>query len=343
MRLKQAEEKNEIRIGLVGSGSWAMALLKILLHNGFEPMWWVRRQEAIDFIKKYRHNPKYLSSVEINLNHSCISDDVNEVIDKSDIIILAVPSAYLADSLSPVSREALKSKVIVSAVKGMLPVGIQSVLEYMGSEFNVPEDKCAAIIGPCHAEEVARERMSYLTFSSTSASLAHSIAHLFNSRFIKTNVSSDLHGTEYAAVLKNVYAIAAGIGHGLGYGDNFQSVLVSNAMQEMESFLSAAFPQKRNLLETAYMGDLLVTAYSQYSRNRTFGNMVGKGYSIKSAQLEMDMVAEGYYGSKPIYALSKELGLQSPMIDAVYHILYDNVSPSLEFSLLASLLNQQIS
>ena len=342
MRIKARQIDLNSRILLVGSGSWATALLKILLFNKKDISWWIRKQETIDFINSYRHNPKYLSSVDIALEKDKIGANLKEMMAEKEIIILAVPSAFLADALNDLTKEDFENKVIISAIKGTVGKDKEAVHDYLVNRFGINPKNYVAITGPCHAEEVASERLSYLTFSCTSEKLADKISLFFDNRFIRTNTSNDVTGTEYAAILKNIYAILAGICHGVGMGDNFQSVLVSNAMQEMKRFLDKICPMDRNLLETCYMGDLLVTSYSQFSRNRTFGNMVGKGYSIKSAQIEMDMIAEGYYATESIYALSQKLQIPTPLVDSVYHIVYHNVAPSIEISLLSSLLNQQL-
>lgn len=343
LRDKKNTYQNTTRILVVGSGSWATALLKILLFNKKNTYWWLRKQETIDFISAYGHNPKYLSTVEIGLETDKMGTNLKELLVNKDIVILAVPSAFLPEVIEKLEPKDFYDKILVSAVKGTVAGKNQAVHEYLRLQFAVGSSKYVAITGPCHAEEVASEKLSYLTFSSASPHQAQTISRLFANRFIKTNTTTDVAGTEYAAILKNIYAILAGICQGVGMGDNFQAVLVSNAMQEMKRFLECAYPRERNLLETCYMGDLLVTAYSQYSRNRTFGRMVGRGYSIKSAQIEMDMVAEGYYATKSIYEIAHELRIATPMIDSAYHILYNNVAPSIEISLLASLLNQQLS
>ncbi|MBI3141343.1 MAG: NAD(P)-binding domain-containing protein [Bacteroidetes bacterium] len=343
MRDKKSTYQHATKILVVGSGSWATALLKILLFNKKNAYWWLRKQEVIDFISAYRHNPKYLSTVEIGLSPDKMGTELKELLVDKDVVILAVPSAYLPEVIEKIEPRNLANKVLVSAIKGTVAGKNQAVHEYLQQQFGIESNKYVAITGPCHAEEVASEKLSYLTFSSTSPNQAQAVSRLFANRFIKTNTTTDVAGTEYAAILKNIYAILAGICQGVGMGDNFQAVLVSNAMQEMKRFLESAYPMERNLLETCYMGDLLVTAYSQYSRNRTFGRMVGRGYSIKSAQIEMDMVAEGYYATKSIYEIAQNLRIATPMIDSAYHILYNNVAPSIEISLLASLLNQQLS
>ncbi|MGB0429182.1 MAG: NAD(P)H-dependent glycerol-3-phosphate dehydrogenase [Bacteroidia bacterium] len=330
------------KILLVGSGSWATALLKILLFNNRNVNWWVRRPDAIDFINSYRHNPKYLRSVELKIAPDKLGSNLKEMIKDCNVVILAIPSAYIKQVIDDLEPDDFKGKTIISAIKGTVGNKNQSLQEYLVDNFNLNPNKYVAITGPCHAEEVAAERLSYLTFSSQTTTLAQASAFLFDNRFIRTNVSADVVGTEYAAILKNVYAILAGICQGLGFGDNYQAVLVSNAMQEIKRFLDATSPMERNLLETCYMGDLLVTAYSQYSRNRTFGRMVGRGYTIKSAQIEMDMVAEGYYATKAVYQISQDHNISTPLIDSAYHILYQNVAPSIEISLLSSLLNQKL-
>lgn len=342
MKEKRNPAKSDHKILIVGSGSWATALLKILLVNGRDTYWLVRRKEIIDFVASYRHNPKYLGSVDLGISRDRMGTDISEMVKDKTMIILATPSAFIPETLAPLDKDAFKDKVVVSAVKGTVGTQNQCLFEYLNTNYELDTNKYTAITGPCHAEEVASEKLSYLTFSAYDAALSHQVSQVFDNRFIRTNLSADVEGTEYAAILKNIYAILAGLCQGVGMGDNFQAVLVSNAMQEMERFLQAITPKERNLLETCYMGDLLVTAYSQYSRNRTFGRMVGKGYSIKSAQIEMDMIAEGYYATNSIYELAQKNEVSTPLIDAVYHILYHNVAPSIEISLLSSLLNQRI-
>lgn len=313
-----------IHIGVIGSGSWATAMIKMLTDNAIEKQihWWVRKEEDIDYIKQYRHNPSYLSAVEIKLEKVQLVAEVKAVFAASDIIILNTPAAYLEDALKDLAPEDFKGKLMVSAIKGIVPSIKLIVGEYLNRKFDVGLGDTVVIGGPCHAEEVSLEKLSYLTFASKNTANAATVEQYFQSHYIKTVESNDLLGVEYGAVLKNIYALAGGICHGLGYGDNFQAVLISNAIREMEYFVNAIDPQPREINKSAYLGDLLVTAYSQFSRNRTFGTMIGKGYSVKSAQLEMNMVAEGYFASDCIQDIILQHQLEMPICNTVYNILY---------------------
>lgn len=315
------------QIAIVGGGSWATALVKILSNNCDRIHWWMRSHEAVQSIQQNKHNPSYLSDVEIDLNKVVPTSDLKSTIDQCDLIILAVPSAFLESSLSEIPPASLKSKVVFSAIKGIVPGPLLIVGEYLHRHFEIPYEQIGVITGPCHAEEVAMEKLSYLTLACKDTAHAALLAGLMNCRYIRTTVSDDIYGTEYAAVIKNIIAIASGICHGLGYGDNFQAVLVSNAIQEIKRFVDTVSPIGRDIKDSAYLGDLLVTAYSQFSRNRTFGSMIGKGYSVQSAQLEMNMVAEGYYAVKCIHALNGKYQVELPICHAVHEILYNHASP----------------
>lgn len=321
---------------MIGGGSWATAVIKMLSDNLTEKdiYWWLRDAEVIDHLRKYKHNPKYLSSVEIKLPDAHISDQLQAIIAPAEYVILNVPAAFLKESLKGITPEMLAGKKIVSAIKGIVPDENQIIGEFMHEKYGIPFEDLIVISGPCHAEEVALEKLSYLTISSVTKAYAVDFANLLHTRYIKTNVSDDIYGTEYAAVLKNIYAVASGICHGLGYGDNFQAVLISNAVREMKDFVDAVHPIDRDIKESAYLGDLLVTAYSQFSRNRTFGNMIGKGYTVKSAQLEMNMIAEGYYATSCMHVINKKYKVEMPICRAVYAILYEKISPQLEMRLL---------
>ena len=326
-------------IAIIGGGSWATALVKIFSNNVDTIHWWVRNADTADFIGKYRHNPNYLSDVEINLDKVKVSNDLTKVISNSDLIILAVPSAFLKPTLEKIKIEDFKNKRVFSAIKGIIPDDLLIIGDYLRQKFSIPLNKIGVITGPCHAEEVAMERLSYLTIASTDTVTATTLATLMNCRYIKTLVSDDIYGTEYSAVLKNVIAIASGICHGVGYGDNFQAVLISNAIREIDRFVSAVHPITRDINDSAYLGDLLVTAYSSFSRNRMFGTMIGKGYSVKFAQLEMNMIAEGYYATNCIYELNKKYNIHMPITSAVYHVLYEKIAPRIEMKLLSDQLS----
>ena len=321
---------------MIGGGSWATAIVKMLTDNVTEKevFWWMRNEEAIAHIKSFKHNPNYLSSVEIKVFEQNISSDITSIIKQADYIILNVPAAFLKETLKNVTAEDLKGKKIISAIKGIVPDENLIIGEFMNQKFNIPLTDIVVISGPCHAEEVALEKLSYLTIASLDVKLATDFASFLANRSIKTNISDDIFGTEYAAVLKNIYAVASGICHGVGYGDNFQAVLISNAIKEIKDFVDAVHPIDRDIKESAYLGDLLVTAYSQFSRNRTFGNMVGKGYTVKSAQLEMNMIAEGYYAAKCMHIINQKYKVDMPISNAVYNILYEKRSPVKEMRLL---------
>jgi glycerol-3-phosphate dehydrogenase (NAD(P)+) len=329
------------KVAMIGGGSWATAIIKMLSDNITEKeiFWWMRNTEAIEHLKTYHHNPNYLSSVEVKIPDNNISSDVRAVISAADYIILNVPAAFLKETLREVQPQDFKGKKIVSAIKGIVPDENQIIGEFLKEKFQVPLEDILVISGPCHAEEVALEKLSYLTIASTVVESATTFSKLLNTRYIKTNVSDDIFGTEYAAVLKNIYAIASGICHGVGYGDNFQAVLISNAIREINRFVNAVHPITRDINESAYLGDLLVTAYSQFSRNRTFGNMIGKGYTVNSAQLEMNMIAEGYYAVRCMHYINKKYKVDMPISRAVYAVLYEKHSPQIEMRLLTEQLN----
>lgn len=314
---------SNLKYAVFGSGSWATAIIKMLCENLDEVGWFIRKQQSIDYILSEEHNPSYLSSVELHTSKLKLASDINNLADYADILIFAIPSAFVEIELSKLKID-ISSKIVVSAVKGIIPESGHLVGEHFQKKYAVKIQNIVVLAGPCHAEEVALERLSYITVACSNLSTASEIAEQFSSNYIKTNTSDDVIGAEYAAMIKNVYAIAAGIAHGLGYGDNFQSVLMSNATREMKRFIKKAHKKKRKINETVYLGDLLVTCYSLFSRNRMFGNMIGKGYTVKSAQMEMSMVAEGYYATKSAYQIkeSQEKPAKMPIVDTVYEILY---------------------
>lgn len=331
-----------MKIGVIGSGSWGTALVKILTDNGNEVIWCVRSEKMAEYIRVKHHNPKYLTSVYFNLQSLSVTTDTSVVFANSDAVVLAMPSGFAASYLDPI-KHLLSDKIIVSAVKGILPQHKMLINEYLKEQSAFNENQYVTLMGPCHAEEVAAEKLSYLTFSSFDVSLAEKIAACFKTPFINTIVNADVYGVQYASVLKNIYALGSGILHGLNYGDNFQSVFVANAAHEMKTFLEACSVAKKstilascngsnNYAASVYLGDLLVTCYSLFSRNRAFGNMIGKGYSVEATRLEMKMVAEGYPASKSIYELNKEVLAPMPIAHAIYKVLWENLDPALAFS-----------
>ncbi|MGY8939268.1 MAG: NAD(P)H-dependent glycerol-3-phosphate dehydrogenase [Flavobacteriales bacterium] len=326
------------KIAVLGGGSWATAIVKMLLENLDTVGWYMRSESSIAHIKKNNHNPKYLRAADVYADQLDFSSDINSIVEGYDVLIFAIPSAFLMSELAKLNVP-LKDKIIFSAIKGIVPETGLIVGEHFHEEHNVPLDNIGVITGPCHAEEVAMERLSYLTIASQNEENAELMSFCLKSWYIKTKISDDIIGTEYAAMLKNIYAVAAGIAHGLGYGDNFQSVLMSNAIREMKRFIKKVHKMKRNINNSAYLGDLLVTGYSVFSRNRQFGNMIGKGYTVKSAQMEMSMVAEGYYATKSAFKIKEENGAITPIITTVYNVLYDNKDAKKEFKKLTDKLD----
>ena len=321
------------KIAIIGGGSWATAIAKIVVQHTHHIGWYMRRDDQIDEFRRMGHNPRYLTSVHFNVDEIQFESDINRIAQQYDTLVFVTPSPYLKNHLKKLKTR-IKDKFIVTAIKGIVPDENLICSEYFHHVFDVPHENLACLGGPSHAEEVALERLSYLTVGCSDIEKAQAFADVLNSDFIKTKTSDDVIGIEYSSVLKNVYAIAAGICSGLKYGDNFQAVLMSNAVQEMARFLTAVHPIDRNPYDSVYLGDLLVTGYSNFSRNRTFGTMIGKGYSVKSAQIEMEMIAEGFFGTKCMKEINRHWHVNMPILDAVYNILYERISPQIEIKLL---------
>lgn len=323
------------KVAVIGGGSWATAIAKILLHHEESIIWYMRRDDRIEEFQRLGHNPAYLTGLHFDVNRINFSSDINKVVKEANTIVFVTPSPYIKSHLKKL-KTSMKNKLVVTAIKGIVADEGCTVSRYFEKAFNIPEEQVACIGGPSHAEEVALDRLCYLTVGCRDMGNARLIADLFTNKFVKTSVSTDIEGIEYAAVLKNVYAIAAGICHGLKQGDNFQAVLVANAVQEMKRFLETVQPDDtRHISASAYLGDLLVTMYSNFSRNRVFGTMVGQGYSVKTAQLEMEMIAEGYYGTLCMKKINKSYQVNMPILDAVYNILYEGISPQVEIRILS--------
>ncbi len=325
------------RFAVIGGGSWGTALVKMLCENVDQLNWYVRGEETVEYLYEHKHNPRYLSSVEFDMSRLNVSADINEVVEGADYLIFAIPSAFLNQELEKLNVD-ISNRIIFSAIKGIVPETSLIVGEHFNNIYEIPLDNIGVITGPCHAEEVALEKLSYLTIACSDTVKAEFLAKQLRSHYITCKTSDDIIGTEYAAVLKNIYAIAAGIAHGLGYGDNFQSVLMSNAIREMKRFIKKRHKMKRNINNSAYLGDLLVTGYSTFSRNRMFGNMLGKGYTVKSAMMEMNMVAEGYYATKSAFLLN-DGSARVPIIHAVYQVLYGGKSAKKVFRKLSDQLD----
>jgi glycerol-3-phosphate dehydrogenase (NAD(P)+) len=339
LRLKnEGMMSDQKKIAVIGGGSWATAIVKILSENIETVGWYMRNRTAIEHIKKNNHNPNYLRAADVYASQLDLSSDINRIVANYDVLIFAIPSAFLMSELEKLKKP-LKNKIIFSAIKGIVPETGLIVGEHFHKEYGIPFDNIGVITGPCHAEEVAMERLSYLTIACQNEDNAKLMSSSLKSWYIKTKISDDIIGTEYAAMLKNIYAVAAGIAHGLGYGDNFQAVLMSNAIREMKRFIKKVHQMKRNINNSAYLGDLLVTGYSTFSRNRQFGSMVGKGYTVKSAQMEMSMIAEGYYATKSAFKMKEKNGANTPIINAVFNVLYNNKDAKKEFKKLTNKLD----
>ena len=329
--------KTQTKVAVMGAGSWATALIKVLSSNTESIVWYIREREIIDHIQKYNHNPRYLSSVNLDCSKLVMTTDINKAASIADILVFVIPSAYLKESLKGLKID-ISGKLVCSAIKGIVPEDNLIVGDFFINRLNVPEKKLVIITGPSHSEEIAMEKLTYLTIASPEQKTAEKIARLFETHYLKTIISDDIRGTEYAAVIKNIYAIAAGMADGIGYGDNFLAVLLSNAANEMKRFIKAVYRTERDFNSSPYLGDLLVTAYSKFSRNRMFGNMIGKGYSVKFTLMEMVMVAEGYYTSHCINEINRQLKVEIPIADSVYRILYQKADPVSEFMKMTEIL-----
>ena len=321
------------KIAIIGGGSWATAIAKIVVGHTHHIGWYMRRDDRIEDFKRLGHNPAYLRSARFNVDEIFFSSDINRIVKEYDTLVVVTPSPYLKNHLRKLKTN-IRDKFVVTAIKGIVPDENLVCSEYFHQVYDVPLENLACIGGPSHAEEVALERLSYLTVGCKDVDKAAAFTEVLASEFIKTKTSSDVIGIEYSSVLKNVYAIAAGICNGLKYGDNFQAVLISNAVQEMNRFLTAVHPIQRSIYDSVYLGDLLVTGYSNFSRNRTFGTMIGKGYSVKTAQIEMEMIAEGYFGTKCMKEINRHMHVNMPILDAMYNILYEGINPQIEIKLL---------
>ncbi len=327
-------EKIQNRFAVIGSGSWATAIAKMLQANGVCFNWFMRRSETVKRFKELKHNPKYLTDVSFDTGKITFYTDLGKCVQASDVLIFVIPAAFIYKTLEKLTED-ISQKTIVSAIKGMVPETGELSTDFFVNRYNVSHENLCVIKGPCHAEEIALERLSYLTVAGQDAKRSSLLAEALQTSYVKLTLSDDVVGAEYAAVLKNVMAIATGVAYGLRYGDNFQAVLISNAIQEIKRFLDVIAPQERDIKDSVYLGDLLVTTYSQFSRNRTFGTMIGRGYTVKSAIFELSMVAEGYYAVKSIYQIMLEREIEMPITKAVYHILHERIAPSVEMKILS--------
>ncbi|MCL6523045.1 MAG: NAD(P)H-dependent glycerol-3-phosphate dehydrogenase [Thermoflavifilum sp.] len=331
------------RVGLIGYGSWATAIAKVLVDNHFTLHWWFRKAEDIHYLQQHHHHPRYLPAIHFPTKQLKFTTNLHEIMVENDWIVIAVPSAFVESLLQQIPASLWENKSVVSGIKGILPDAHQLLNDYLATHFAFPIHQYFAITGPCHAEEVASEKLSYITISGLDIDRAQRMANRFRTDYLKTMVNDDLWGAQYAAVLKNIYAIGAGIAHGLGHGDNFLAVYVSNCAHEMDAFNQALCAQQqyayhaRNAFASAYLGDLLVTCYSQYSRNRTLGTMIGKGYPVKSALLELGMVAEGYYASQSVYTLNQQYRFHIPIAETIYRVLWEHLAPEQAILQLAQL------
>ncbi len=322
------------KVAVMGGGSWATALAKLLLNNCDSIMWYMRRDDRIDDFKRLGHNPAYLSDVQFDTDRIEFSSDINYVCAKADTLLMVMPSPYFKSHLAKITTD-LSNKFVVSAVKGIVPDENELISHYMQRVYNVAPSRMIAVSGPCHAEEVALGRKSYLTVGCEDLSHAEQFAELLRSPKLSTITSSDITGIEYAAVLKNVYSIVSGIVHGLKAGDNFQAMLVCNAIREMERFINTVHPCQRQICDSVYLGDLLVTSYSKFSRNHNFGSLIGRGYSVANARMEMEQTVEGYYATKCVHEINRTWEVEMPILNGIYDILYRRVSPTKAVNLMS--------
>ena len=325
-RWKRLLEKQKLQLAVLGGGSWGTALVKVLTDNGYATHWYIRNEVDRVHIEKHRHHPRYLSSTRLKIRKIHLNTNILEVVEKADVLIIAIPSAFVEEVLKQLPKTLLAEKIVFTAVKGVVPGSMVTLGEHLNKNYNLPLNQIGVIAGPSHAEEVALERLSYLTIACVERPIAAQLAKMMKNHYIRTKVSNDIIGTEYAAMLKNVYAVAAGVAHSLNYGDNFQSVLMSNAIREMKRFIKDVYKMKRNINNSAYLGDLLVTGYSTFSRNRSLGTMIGKGYGVKTALMEMNMIAEGYYATQMAVLINKKYRTRIPIIKAMHQILYEGKS-----------------
>lgn len=317
------------KVAVIGGGSWATAIAKIVLANADSIVWYMRRQDQIDEFIRLSKNPSYLTDVKFDISRIHFTSKINKAVALADTLIFATPSPFLKAHLKKL-RLPIHDKFIISGIKGIVPEENMIMSDFFNTHYNVPLENIAVLAGPCHAEEVALERLSYVTFACKDREKSKLLTQSFSSNFVFVNTTEDVDGIEYSSVMKNIVAIAVGICHGLKYGDNFQAVLISNAIQEINRFCNAIHPIPRNINESAYLGDLMVTSYSKFSRNRLFGTMIGKGYSVKTTLMEMEMIAEGYYATKCIKEINGKYQVNLPIVDAVYNILYNRISPTIE-------------
>ncbi len=326
------------KIAVIGGGSWATALVKILSENNVKINWWLKSSDDVKHIKEFGRNPRYLSTIQINSRKVKPLTDLRKSLEGVQVVLLAVPAAFIEEVLGGLKEDDLKDKIVISAIKGMVPSENLLVTDFVEKKFHTDPKNLCVIAGPCHSEEIALEKRSYLTIAGNDMAVSEKIAQLLTCRYVISSVIQDLYGIEYCAVMKNIIALACGIAKGLNYGDNFQAVLVSNAMQEIKRFLNAVHPGERDMDASAYMGDLLVTCYSPYSRNRTLGNMVGKGYSVRAAMSEMNMIAEGYFAVSCVHELNKKYNVTMPITKTVYNVLYEKISPIMEMRILENVM-----
>ncbi len=330
-------DHSKLHIGVLGGGSWGTALVKLLSENTPDLHWWVRSEKTVTHVKTYGKNPSYLRSADLPKNID-ISTDINAVMEKSNIIVIAIPSAFLKKEVRKVNVNMLRKKIFFSAVKGIVPGEVATVTQLLHAGFRVPKDQLGVISGPCHSEEVAMEKQSFLTVGAYNNQYAQLLRTLLITRFMKISVSSDVKGIEYASILKNIIAIASGISVGLGYGDNFQAVLIANAVEEMKMLLNTIEKNGRDLSRSVYLGDVIVTSFSKFSRNRMLGNMLGKGYSLKASLTEMNMIAEGYYAAESVMKIAEKNKLTLPVMEMVYNVLYKNKNAADQMKELAKIL-----
>ena len=316
----------ESRCAVIGHGSWATVLVKVLTTNESCVGWYVRNNEVLELLRDEGRNCRYLSDIEFDMNRIRLSDDLNAIVSEADILFLVTPAAYLKYYLSDL-RISLKDKMVVSAVKGIIPDENLFVTDYLKQQYGLSDAQLCFICGPTHAEEVGHGQLTYLTLACKEVMNTRVVGEKLKTSYIKISCQSNIDYLERSSVLKNIYAIIVGIAVGMGYGDNFISVLVSNCIKEMYFLLD---PKNVNDLTkftpSNFFGDLLVSCYSSHSRNRQLGMLIGRGNTVKTALNEMTMVAEGYYSSAMLPFLPEEQRRQLPIAEKAYQVLHQGMS-----------------
>lgn len=321
------------KIAVIGSGSWATALVKIFAESGNMVSWLVRTKKQADYIVTNRRNPRYLSQADLDLTFIHPTTQAKNALNSADWVIFAVPAAFVQTTVQSLNPQWFNHTQVIVSIKGFVP-GTGKIPGTLIREHLELQNNCMVLSGPCHAEEIALRKYTYVTIAGNQADKVNQLQNCLQLPYIKTISNTDPAGVEYVSILKNIIAIANGIADSLQYGDNFRAVLTSNAMREVQNIVNAIAPVQRDYFDSVYFGDLLTTAYSDFSRNRTLGKLVGRGIQVRKALQMMEMVAEGYYASKELHPIIQPLRLHLPVINSVYRMLHLHANPYHEIKLL---------